>query len=353
MEIRLTIKILPSGEEVDIDLPITSTPKEIIAELIRHNLAPASDSSGNEINYSLSGNNRALGEDETIEEAGLKEGDSLLMIPKIVAGGGSTLSERRKGKLVYRIPNEICVGNKERIDIRISKSGLQDFLLTKGLVEKSEINKIEIGKLMKVTIEENSIKKGLEIVPLTNEEQLITKENYTEWIFNVLPTRIGLSSILMKVSLIKHLKDIGLKEKVVFLFEQEIDVITAHSNRISLNDKTHEFAEIEEVTNWNKEKNDLVIEHISKNDTGKAISILANHFQDFKQFQSSIITLKAQYNHGKNLSNLNLIEQSKWWMIQSKINYSVLQLVGQIKENSKEFTFENHEEINGMLNELK
>lgn len=55
-----------------------------------------------------------------------------------------------------------------------------------------------------------------------------------------------------------------------------------------------------------------------------------NHFQHNRKIQSSIILLKAQYNEGLNMFNLNIIETQKWLSIQAKIRYALLQLANKI-----------------------
>lgn len=53
---------------------------------------PITDPAGRPITYHLSHNNRRLQEDETLESAGVRSGDTLTVVPEMTAGGGDTLS---------------------------------------------------------------------------------------------------------------------------------------------------------------------------------------------------------------------------------------------------------------------
>ena len=50
-EINIIIRILPKGEEVDVELDVTTTGKEIISELISNGLTPKNDPEGNPYIY--------------------------------------------------------------------------------------------------------------------------------------------------------------------------------------------------------------------------------------------------------------------------------------------------------------
>lgn len=62
---------------------------------------------------------------------------------------------------------------------------------------------------------------------------------------------------------------------------------------------------------------------ISLGDTEKALALLATRFPDEAAQFSSL------YTSGKKQFNMNLIDYSDWQRIQSKVNYSVLELAGQ------------------------
>ncbi len=65
---------------------------------------------------------------------------------------------------------------------------------------------------------------------------------------------------------------------------------------------------------------------ISLGDTEKALALLAT------KFPNDATLLSAQYTSGKKQFNMNLIDYSDWQRIQSKVNYSVLELAGKSEE---------------------
>ncbi len=67
---------------------------------------------------------------------------------------------------------------------------------------------------------------------------------------------------------------------------------------------------------------------ISLGDTEKALELLAT------KFPNDATLLSAQYTSGKKQFNMNLIDYSDWQRIQSKVNYSVLELAGQADDKT-------------------
>ncbi|MCB0540587.1 MAG: hypothetical protein KDE33_23930 [Bacteroidetes bacterium] len=350
MPITITLKIPHLQKELEVTLPTNVTGEKILRSIFSKgylpNIDPDVDPEFLLYKYDLiiTRTQKKIELHETLEEADVLNGD--IVILKMDLGGEEIRTE--KGKLLYDVPEEIEISLKKRVEVRISKNEFKDYLLKENLIKDVDINEIEIGSVMKVILEENSINKGLIIKKLSNENQLITSDNYTRWIFDVIATRIGLTSLILRISLIEHVEKLGNIDKDVFLIEQEVDVLSVKSQNQNLT----EFKEFEEIALWSQDKKETVIRNISLNETGKALSILANHFQKNREIQSNIILLKAQYNQGKNMANLNVIEPTKWWMIQSKINYSILQMINEIEEKSENYEFNDQNKIMKMINEL-
>ena len=86
--IKVIIKVLPSNEDVDVELPVNATPADIIEKMLESGIGPRNDNAGNPITYNLTpkGKNIVIGEDETLGAAQVQEGDVLLMTPVFVAG---------------------------------------------------------------------------------------------------------------------------------------------------------------------------------------------------------------------------------------------------------------------------
>lgn len=87
---NVIVRILPSGKEVELELPATSTGKIIKDSLLDHSelAIPRIDPEGNRITYKLSSKRmgKEVADDKTLYEAGISDGDTLLMAPIIVAG---------------------------------------------------------------------------------------------------------------------------------------------------------------------------------------------------------------------------------------------------------------------------
>lgn len=87
--ISVIVRILPAGDELDVELPLYSTSKEIIEELLNAGLGiERSDSQGNPHIFQLISkeNGRELLSDKTLYDCGVKPGQTLLLTPKLVAG---------------------------------------------------------------------------------------------------------------------------------------------------------------------------------------------------------------------------------------------------------------------------
>ncbi|WP_421795498.1 EsaB/YukD family protein [Haliscomenobacter sp.] len=91
-QISLLIRILPSGKEVEIELPLTTLGAEIKKALLEHPelQIPKIDSDGSHIPYRLSSKSKGkeVKDESTLKELNIVDGDTLLMAPVIIAGGG-------------------------------------------------------------------------------------------------------------------------------------------------------------------------------------------------------------------------------------------------------------------------
>ena len=90
LEYKVTVRILPSGDEFEMELPADSTGKIIKQELLSHPELdiPRFDNEGNKHSFKLVAKQagREIGDDQTIYECGVNNGETLLLKPGIVAG---------------------------------------------------------------------------------------------------------------------------------------------------------------------------------------------------------------------------------------------------------------------------
>ncbi len=89
-EYSVVVRILPQGEEVELELPAASTGKTIKDSLLDHpelNI-PKTDPEGNRYHFKLISKSagKEISDDKTLYECGVNNGDTLLMTPTLVAG---------------------------------------------------------------------------------------------------------------------------------------------------------------------------------------------------------------------------------------------------------------------------
>lgn len=86
--ITVIIRLLPRGDELDVELPLFSTGKEIVEELLNADLVPRTDPQGNPYTYKLIHKDSSLEivQEKTLFDLGVKDGNTLLLTPQLVAG---------------------------------------------------------------------------------------------------------------------------------------------------------------------------------------------------------------------------------------------------------------------------
>jgi len=79
---------MPSGDELDVELPVFSTGRDITEELLSANVAPRTDPEGNPYIYEIisKASSVKIDEDKTLYDVGIREGETLYFVPKLVAG---------------------------------------------------------------------------------------------------------------------------------------------------------------------------------------------------------------------------------------------------------------------------
>lgn len=92
------------------------------------------------------------------------------------------------GRLAYNPPNEMVLGETVRVTARIDKdaSGTTDITSTMPGAGQPTVEPIKVGTFMKARLSGD----GFDIQPLSNEEQLVAGDTFTEWSWDV-TSRIG------------------------------------------------------------------------------------------------------------------------------------------------------------------
>ncbi len=84
----IVVRVMPSGDELEVELPIYSTGKEIKEELLAAEVAPRVDPEGNPYVYDLifKRKNVSIGDTKTLFDLQIQEGDTLYLAPRLVPG---------------------------------------------------------------------------------------------------------------------------------------------------------------------------------------------------------------------------------------------------------------------------
>lgn len=86
--LNVVVRVMPSGEEHEVELPRFTTGKEIREALLSEGVAPRVDAEGNHFTYNLVSkqSNVSIDDAKTLHDLGINDGDTILFIPKIIAG---------------------------------------------------------------------------------------------------------------------------------------------------------------------------------------------------------------------------------------------------------------------------
>ncbi len=128
---------------------------------------------------------------------------------------------KKEGKVLYHIPGMMQVDKWTRCTVRLA---WEEMILTDRLdIPESErvIESIRLGNVMQVSLSEGRDGKNFSIQTLNNEEQFIFEDDYTAWLFDVMPLTTGSFTLILRVTLIQIMegkerkKDIVLERSVV------------------------------------------------------------------------------------------------------------------------------------------
>jgi hypothetical protein len=90
-KVDLTLRILPLNTELQIDLPLNTTTAQLLQKLLDNATQfgfPLTDREGNRFSYKLidQGNGRDLPLTESLGQAGIHAGSTILLAPVLVGG---------------------------------------------------------------------------------------------------------------------------------------------------------------------------------------------------------------------------------------------------------------------------
>ncbi len=157
----------------------------------------------------------------------------------IISSKGS--NDKSSGRILHNIPGTMSLGRENRCIVRIAYDDVtltRDFDVTKDTV----IESVRIAEVMGVELLDFNETPAFQIRTVTEEEQFVASDDYTQWIFKVKPLIEGKFPLTLKVAVIEEIdgkerkRDIVL-EKEVFIISQLEEPAQAPARAAVSNDK--------------------------------------------------------------------------------------------------------------------
>ena len=218
--------------------------------------------------------------------------------------------EINRGNILYKIADTMQLNITERCEIRIAKNTIPLIELSDGL----EVDGVKIKENVKVSKDMEvklipSRNNAFNIVNITNQEQLLDDDSFTQWIFDVTPLITGNQLLTLVVSTITgniHNKEI--KKDVVF--ERIINVVTSDGELKRSHDMDHK-EQIEQL--------------ILKGNLSSAISELlrCTKINGQKDLQKLLRKQSARFYHNENENNSGSVSHSDYLLTKNQITDAV------------------------------
>ena len=94
--LEIIVRVMPGGEQVDVELSRFSTGREILSGLLDGGVAPRQAQTGEPLSYELiSKSNVRIDEDKTLHDLGIKRGEIIMLVPELTPGALPTKRPRR------------------------------------------------------------------------------------------------------------------------------------------------------------------------------------------------------------------------------------------------------------------
>ncbi len=165
--------------------------------------------------------------DRTVAQVNFAILELLEKIEKTTILQSNTAKNKSSGRILHNIPGIMPLGRESRCIVRIAfddETLTRDFQLTKDTV----IQSVRIAEVMGVELLDFNETPAFQIRTITEEEQFLASDDYTQWIFQVKPIMEGKFPLTLKVAVIEEIdgrerkRDIVL-EKEVFIINQPIE----------------------------------------------------------------------------------------------------------------------------------
>ena len=169
---------------------------------------------------------------------------------------------KSSGRILHNIPGIMPLGRESRCIVRIAfdeETLTRDFQLTKDTV----IQSVRIAEVMGVELLDFNETPAFQIRTITEEEQFLASDDFTQWIFQVKPIIEGKFPLTLKVAVIEEIdgrerkRDIVL-EKEVFIINQPTEPAAAPQRETVTNSKIA-FEETNIHLNYNVTENQAAV----------------------------------------------------------------------------------------------
>jgi len=142
------------------------------------------------------------------------------------------------GSVLWNIPDEMQVGERERIEIRVGDTKVADAQLLAGLRGRGlpQIDTLEVSRLMRVTLMSDD--KDFSVQALSNLDQYIREAQVARWDFDITPLRSGQHTLRILVSIRVRVEG---KDELIDLpsYECEVDVRVSPFHTVRLFCRKH------------------------------------------------------------------------------------------------------------------
>lgn len=130
----------------------------------------------------------------------------------------AALAELEQGQILYNPPEEMQRGERERVEVRISLDAAQD--LAQDLQGRGEPVQEEIPVARFMTVRLTGA--AFEIVPLSSPEQVVARDAYTQWSWDVTPLESGEQRLSLTVTARVKIPGFGDEARDIDIIEREI-----------------------------------------------------------------------------------------------------------------------------------
>lgn len=130
----------------------------------------------------------------------------------------AALAELEQGQILYNPPAEMQLGERERVEVRISLDAAQD--LAQDLQGSGEPvqESIPVARFMTVRL----TGPAFEIIPLSSPEQVVADDAYTQWSWDITPLEGGEQRLSLTVTARVKIPGFGDEARDIDIIEREI-----------------------------------------------------------------------------------------------------------------------------------